>query len=77
MEVTRLFNSQLHWHCEQEGIPFVSIFDRILNTAGIPDQRYFADGIHLGPEALELAIDSMRIVCPEIDFLASEKKRAA
>ena len=77
MAVTRIFNSLLHSHCDQEGIPFVSIFDSILNAAGIPDQRFFVDGIHLAPEAIELAVDAMRGVCPEIDFDAFAKQRAA
>lgn len=77
MAVTRVFNSFLLSHCEQEGIPFISIFDAILGASGRPDQRYFVDGIHLGPEAIELAVAAMRDVCPEIDFLTFAKNRAA
>lgn len=77
MAVTRVFNGLLLSHCEQEGIPFVSIFDSILNEAGIPDQRFFVDGIHLGPEAIELSVDVIRGICPEIDFNAFTKQRAA
>ena len=77
MAVTRQFNGLLHSHCENEGIPFVSIFDSLLNAAGIPEHRYFVDGIHLGPEALELAINALRGICKEIDFLDFEKKPVA
>ena len=77
MSVTRVFNSLLLKHCEQESIPFISIFDAILDASGIPDQRYFVDGIHLGPEAIALAVDAMKTVCPEIEFAAFAKQRAA
>ena len=77
LAVTRVFNSLLLSQCEQEGIPFVSIFDLILNKSGRPDQRYFVDGIHLGPGAIEMAIDTMRTICPEIDFSTFAKSRCA
>jgi hypothetical protein len=77
MALTRVFNELLCSHCEQEGIPFVSIFDSLLNAKGLPNQEFFVDGIHLGPGAIGLAIDAIAATCPELDFSGFENRRCA
>lgn len=68
MAITRHFNSSLQIRCHQTGIPFVSIFDALLDEQGLPDARYFPDKIHLGPQAIPLAVRSLQPFCPEINF---------
>ncbi len=68
MDVTRTFNSLLLQRCEQSGVPFVSIFEALLDVGGQPDHRWFLDRVHLGPQAITLTVEALAPFCPEIDF---------
>ncbi len=68
MEVTRQFNASLLQRCDLAGVPFVSIFDALLGAEGAPDHDWFLDCVHLGPQAIVLAVDALAPICPEIDF---------
>lgn len=74
MVVTRLFNAFLVQRCDQAGVPFVSIFDALLGPDGAPDHSYFLDRIHLGPQAIALAVDALAPICPEIDFSGCRRR---
>lgn len=70
MLVTRYFNQRLAESCGVANVPFVTIFDALLGDDGTPDHRFFADRIHLSSQAIPLAVDVLRNLCPEISFAA-------
>ena len=74
MDVTRCFNASIVQRCQQAGVPFVSIFDALLDADGKPDHRWFLDRVHLGPQAIALAVDAVAPVCPEIDFSSCRRR---
>jgi hypothetical protein len=59
-EVARAFNRGLAAALKPASIPLVSIFDELLGEDGLAQSRYYVDRIHLGPEALPLAIDALK-----------------
>ena len=74
MAVTRRFNASLFQRCDQVGIPFVSIFEALLGADGAPDHSWFLDRVHLGPQAIALAVDALAPICPEIDFSGCQRR---
>ncbi|MDQ7025246.1 MAG: SGNH/GDSL hydrolase family protein [Anaerolineae bacterium] len=66
--VTRLFNQVLDKHCIANDIPFISIFDQIVDEDNQTDMSYLMDIVHLSQRAMPLAIEELKPLVPEIDF---------
>lgn len=56
--ITKLFNTTLRNLCQQQGIPFLSVFDQMLTSEGLTKPELLPDGYHLDeqswPEASRL-----------------------
>jgi FkbM family methyltransferase len=59
-EAASLFNKILSEECKNRGIPFVSIFDELVDEDGLTRTEYYADAIHLSQRAMPLILDACR-----------------
>jgi FkbM family methyltransferase len=57
---TELFNNSLQKHCEESGVIYVSIFDKLIGKDGLTDTSYFLDPIHLSQKAMPLILEELR-----------------
>lgn len=57
--VTRLFNAELSRLCNKKGLLFLDIFDRLLAPDGLPDMKYYMDGIHLSQAAMPIVLKEL------------------
>lgn len=57
--VSRTFNGLLAEHLEPQGIPVISIFDRLTGPDGLPRCDYYMDSLHLSQKALPLAVEAI------------------
>lgn len=59
-DVIRRFNDLLSRELSGDGIPVVSVFDRLIGTDGtLPDARWYMDRVHLSSAALPVAIEAL------------------
>jgi lysophospholipase L1-like esterase len=58
--LTRLFNQALGAEAAQAGIPFVSIFDELVDAGMRTREEFFFDGVHLGRSAWPLLETALR-----------------
>lgn len=58
-DVTMIFNSLLGELLEKEKIPFISIFNKLINKKGITRSEYLMDGVHLSQAAMSYAINEI------------------
>ena len=66
--VTELFNRAIGTLCKAENIPFISIYDKLVDHDGNAIPKYFSDGVHLCQHAMPLAFNAIKRSFPEIDF---------
>jgi len=59
LRATRAFNRALRRQAHTVGALFLSINDAISDSAGAPRAEFFADSVHLGPQALPLAVERL------------------
>jgi hypothetical protein len=58
-QVTKLFNLRLGQHLIAAGVPFISIFDRLIKRNGETATRFLMDEIHLNQSAMPLAVKAL------------------
>lgn len=58
--VTRIFNTMLGEVCEERHLPFVSIFESLVDEDDLTNSEYYADAIHLSQKAMPLILDELR-----------------
>jgi tetratricopeptide (TPR) repeat protein/GT2 family glycosyltransferase/acetyltransferase-like isoleucine patch superfamily enzyme len=59
-EVTELFNRRLKSRCEENGVIFVSVFDKLVDRDGLTNTAYYLDDIHLSQAVMPLILDELR-----------------
>ncbi|HTY25047.1 MAG TPA: glycosyltransferase family 10 [Desulfomonilaceae bacterium] len=59
-EVTELFNRHLKRRCEEHGVIFVSVFDKLVDRDGLTNTAYYHDAIHLSQAVIPLILDELR-----------------
>jgi tetratricopeptide (TPR) repeat protein/cellulose synthase/poly-beta-1,6-N-acetylglucosamine synthase-like glycosyltransferase/serine acetyltransferase len=59
-EVTELFNRHLKHRCEENGVIFLSVFDKLIDKDGITNTACYLDAIHLSQTAMPLILDEFR-----------------
>lgn len=62
--VARLFNAELKRLCDEYLVPFVSIFDAIVNADNETDMGYLFDTAHLSQKALPFALEALQEYLP-------------
>ena len=58
--VTMCFNEKLERLAKSQGIPFISIFEKLVGSDGLGRDECFMDQIHLSQRVMPLAIDELR-----------------
>ncbi len=64
--VTKLFNEKLSELCTQEGITYISIFEKITKPDGSTNGTFYIDGVHLSQRAMPLAIEAISKQAPSM-----------
>lgn len=64
--ITRYFNQRVGLFCEREAIPFVDIFDDLVDEHGITRPELLMDDIHLSQLAMPLVLNWLRKNMPGI-----------
>jgi GT2 family glycosyltransferase/cytochrome c-type biogenesis protein CcmH/NrfG len=58
-EVTQLFNELLKRRCDEYGVIFLSIFDKLLDKDRLTNTYYLLDSIHLSQKVMPLILEEM------------------
>lgn len=58
-KVARLFNRMLAERCEKHKIPFISIFDHVVDADNVSNMGMFMDSAHLSQKALPFALKAL------------------
>lgn len=58
-EVTKIFNEKLKTKCEQNQVPFISIYDKLVDETGKTKGDYFWDEIHVNQGALHFVLEEL------------------
>lgn len=58
-QVTKLFNLCLERHLKPAGVPFISIFNRLIKRNGDTVTRFLMDEIHLNQSAMPLVVKAL------------------
>lgn len=59
-KATQLFNKFLKKRCEESGVVFISIFEKLIDKDGLTDMTYYMDSIHLSQKTMPLILDELR-----------------
>ena len=62
--VTAYFNNRLQSALQEIEVPFVSIFDQLIDSRSYTRREYLMDGIHLSQKAMPLAKNAIKLVVP-------------
>ncbi|MBU2513334.1 SGNH/GDSL hydrolase family protein [bacterium] len=68
-DITGQFNRSLTLLCQEYNIPFISIFDQLINREGTVRRDYYCDEIHLGQTAMPLVLKQFNDVFPGFYFV--------
>jgi len=66
--VTELFNESIKGLCENENIPFISIYNKLVDRDGNAICEYYSDRIHLSQDAMPFALDKIKSGLPDVNF---------
>lgn len=58
--VARVFNDYLRELCNNNGMRFVSIFDKLVDSNDVTDMSYYMDHIHLSTRVIPLVLEELR-----------------
>lgn len=58
--VSQVFNQLLKKRCDESGVIFISIFDKLIDKDGLTNMSYYMDPIHLSQKAMPLILDELR-----------------
>lgn len=59
---TKIFSDELERRCNILKLPFISIFDKMINAEGLTDKKYLMDEVHLSSKYIYLIIERLQEV---------------
>ncbi len=74
-EVTKLFNLHLEAKAKSKNLPFLSLYNDLVDADGLTNMKYFIDLIHLSTRAIPLVIKKMSTIVPLSRNVQSESMK--
>jgi lysophospholipase L1-like esterase len=74
-KATRFFNSRLNNLCRDKTIPFISIFEKLVDKNDFTKMKYYMDDIHLSQKIMPVVLKEFQSKISGIDFRITIKQK--